>query len=475
LALNGQAVMTQPQAITTTNGGFTATFAVPSSLLNGTNTVSAIGNESQVTTATALTGKLAKATQFYMSGGSNNYNVHSDIALLNTNAQPADVKLVFYFDNGTVETRGVTVNATSKKLVSVIGLNLPAGNFGLQVQADRQITAQLNINRVAQLAGQDSATMLGTTGLNTRWYLASGSTTGNSKETVSVLNPDMTSAAHVQMQFVTKGGVLKTATVTVPAHTDDMVNVNKLQPNQDASIVATSDRPVVVERTMTFGPDNSGLTALIGSNKPAANWLFAAGTTQNGVQTDYNVLNPGNFEATVTASFYGQDNKNLGSKTIMVAPHSRATITLNDVAQGNDIASIVTSDQQVVVERAEYTGMPAMARAGSDVFGRNGGGTVWSFPGGNTQPGSHEILVAFNPTQVALPITATFYDNSGHMVTRKITLAPNAHDVIAVNTLGLSPSHGAVLTSDNGLGFIVEQGISTINGSMLSNTQGLAQ
>jgi len=183
----------------------------------------------------------------------------------------------------------------------------------------------------------------------------------------------------------------------------------------------------------------------------------------------------------VTASFYAQNGGALGSRTISVGPRSRATINLGDTVQGDTIAAVVTSNQGVVVERAEYTGSYATAKSGSVVFGRNGAGVRWTFPAGNTTPpsgtvqGVDEALVLFNPSSATVPVTATFYDNTGRVVTRQYTIAPTAHTTIAVNTLGLDPQHGVVLQSGNGQGFIAEQGITTIDARTFESSQGLAQ
>lgn len=471
LSLNGEALTTSPSVITTTNGAFTATFSVPKSILRGANAISAIGNESRISSVVSFSGMLTRSPQFYFAGGMNKGTAHSYISLLNTSKQPASVRLTFYFDNGASYTRLTTVPATTQQRVSVSDYGLPQGTFGLVVKSDRQVTAQLSVLR----DGQDGDSFLGNTSLGTHWYLAAGSTSGNFHETVSVLNPDTTSAAHVQLQLLTSDHMnAKTVTVSVPAHSNGVFDVNSMLPGKAVSIVAISDRPVVVERTLTFGPDGQGLTTRAGSNKPATNWLFADGTTQNNVQTTFTVLNPGDYAAAVTASFSQQKGVVLGSHSILVPARSRAIITLNNVVQGGGIATVVTSNQAVVVERSEYIGKPDMATAGSVVVGRNGAAATWSFAGGNTA-NRDEVLDLYNPSSVTVPITATFYDSNGKMVTRQISLAPTQRSIIAVNTLGLSEYHGAVLQSANGQGFIAEQGISARDSRLLRSTQGLAQ
>ncbi len=473
LSLNGEAISTTTP-ISTSNGAFTAMFKAPASLLQGVNTVSAIGNESRVSAVSALTGALPRATQFYMAGGLNTATESSNIEILNSNAQPASVSLIFYFDNGARIPKRVSVPAHSDKLFVGSVLGIARGTFGVEVRADRQIAAELTVERYNH---SDGDTMPGTPGLNTSWYLAAGSTNGGT-ETISVLNPDQARVAHVQLQLLgVTGSARRTINLTVPAHTNSVTNLNTAAPNQAVSVVSLSDAPVLVERTQTFGQGgNSGLTTRAGATTPATEWLFAAGTTANGVQTLYTVLNPGDAPALVTASFYAQNGGALGSRTVSVGPRSRATINLGDVAQGDRIAAVLTSNQGVVVERAEYTGSFASAKSGSVVFGRNGAGVRWTFPAGDTTPGRDEVLVLFNPSAVTVPVTATFYDNSGKVQTRQYTIAPTAHTEISVNTLGLAPQHGVVLQSGSPTqGFIAEQGVTTVDARTFRSTQGLAQ
>ncbi len=478
LALNGEAISTTTP-ITTSNGAFSATFTAPPSLLRGVNTLGAIGNESRVSAVTSLTGNLTSSTQFYMAGGLNTAAASSNIAILNTNNQPASVDLTFYFASGVQVPKTVSVPAHATRLFVGTVLGLPQGTFGVKVASDRQVAAELTVNRYNHTDGDS---IPGSTGLSTRWYLAAGSTDGGT-ETLSVLNPDPTRAAHVQMQLLgVQGRARVMRTMTVPAHTNATVTLNSSVPAQGVSVVALSDAPVLVERTQTFGPNERGLTTRAGATAPATEWLFASGTTANGVQTIYTVLNPGDTPALVTASFYGTSGASLGNTTVAVAPRSRATINLGAVVQGDGIAAVVTSNQAVVVERAEYTGSFASAKSGSVVFGRNGTGTSWTFPAGNTtppsgaMPGNDEVLVIFNPSAAPVTVNGTFYDSTGRVVKRSYTLAPTAHTTIAVNTLGLTSQHGTVLQAAPGSqGFIAEQGTTTTNAAFFRSTQGIAR
>ncbi len=474
LALNGSALTTVPAAITTTNGAFTATFVAPSTLLRGPNTVSAIGNQSRVTAVTGLTGQLSRTARYYFSGGLNTSASHSFVALLNPNAQPASVRLTFYFANTTPRERTVTVGATSQREISVAGLNMPVGTFGLQVESDRQISAQINIAR----DGKDGDNLLGNSGLGTTWYLAEGYTGLTFHETVSILNPDPATAAHVQLQLLPiGGGAQRSVVVNVPAQSNVVQDINSVLPGKSISIVAVSDRPVVVERTLTFGNGGYGITTRAGINTAATSWIFAEGTTANRFQTFQTILNPGDTPAVVTAGFFGQTGGSLGSRTLVVPARSRANIKYNDFLTASAIASVVTSDRPVVIERPEYFGSPNSAGIpGSDVFGRNGAGVTWSFPGGNTGR-LDEFLLVYNPSAATVPIMATFYGPRGQTVQKQINVPPTIRYNINVNTLvpDFPAIHGTILHTDSPQGFVAEQTVFSPDHSTLRGTQGLAQ
>ncbi|HKC74013.1 MAG TPA: hypothetical protein VKF37_07395, partial [Chloroflexota bacterium] len=474
LALNGAALPTVPRVINTTNGTFTAAFTVPSSLLNGANTVSAIGNESRVSAVAPLTGQLPVAAQFYFAGVLNTATEHSYLDLLNTHAQPADVQLTFFFANGATDTRMVSVGPTSVEDIPVASFEHVTGTLGLSIKANRQIAAQITLTR----PGRDGDTLLGNTGPDTRWYLAEGYTGPTFHETVAILNSNFNAPAHVTLHLLPSSGhARRDVPVTVPPHSTSVTDVNRLLPGRSLSIFATSDQPVVVERTLTFGQGSYGMTTRAGTNTPATTWIFSEGATVNGLQTFLTILNPNTIPTRVTASFFGRTGGALGSKTIVVAGLSRANIKLNDFLIASGIATVLTSDMPIVAERPEFFGSPtAPGIAGSDVFGANGAGVSWSFAGGDTV-GTNEFLLLYNPSAVTVPVDATFYGNDGRTVTKRVFVPPTVRYNIDVNTLipGFAPLHGAVLQSASDEGFVVEQTIFAPDHSTLRSTQGLAQ
>ncbi len=472
LSLNGEALVTTPSPITTTaNGTFSASLRIPGTVLRGSNTLSAIGNVTANSAQLVLSGTLALANSYFFAGGVNTGASHSYLTLLNDNAQPTTVRFTLYFDSGATFTHVATVPAFEERRISVADYSLPEGTFGLAVNSDRRVGAAVEILR----DGSDGDALFGTTALRNTWYLAAGSTSGTFNEKLSILNPDKATTANVQLQLLAGNGARKTVNVTAAPHTNAVVDVNSLFPGYAVGIVAISDRPVVVERTLTFGANSASITTRVGTSVAATQWLFADATTENNVKTVFSVLNPGDNVAVVSLSFSRTDGSFLGSKTIVVAPRGLGSLDMGSVVSGGGIAVAVVSNAAVVVERSEYIGSPDSATAGSVLVGRSGTGVRWSFPGGNTD-NRDEALILYNPSSVTIPVNATFYDNTKHApVVQQVTLTPGAHVAIAVNTVGLTSYHGTVLTSTNGQGFIAEQGISTRDSKELRSSNGIAQ
>jgi len=505
LSLDGVALLTSPAVVTTDGrGAFSATFIVPSSLLAGDNTVGAIGTRGRASVTASLLGVLTAGPQYYFAGAPEDAanGTHSTLTLLNPNTQSAAVQLDVYYANGAVETENVTVGATGERLVALAGLagravprpgvTGPGRTLGVTIEANRPIVAQIDVTR----RGRDGSLLLGNAGLATRWYLAEGYTGLTFHETVSLLNPDVTHAARVTLHLLPAGGRAGRAfTVVVPKHTNQVVDINRAMPGRAVGLVVTSDRPVAVERTLTFahmrarsspgarlraprnGATGYGQTTRAGTTVAATSWLFAEGATVNHFETYLTVLNPGARAARVSVSFFGRGGALLAGRTLRVAPLSRATLSVNRVLQATHVASVVMSDQPVVVERPEYFGSPnGVAVPGSDVFGRNGTGVKWSFPGGDMS-GKNEFFLLYNPSPAAVPVNVTFYDVNDRSATRRVIIPARARYTLNVGglALGLSAINGAVLQSTNGQGFVAEQTVFAPDHSSLQSTEGLAR
>jgi len=478
LALDGEALTTRPAAIVSDRqGSFAATFVAPRNLLAGQNTLAASAAPGGRNTVAPLIGVRGVASQFYFAAGEDSATVHAFLTLLNSDSRPARVRLTFYGRTGVATTRSVTVGATREQTLSVADVHVGSGPFGLAVRADRAIAATLTLSRV----GRDGDILLGSPDLATHWYLAEGYTSLTFRESIATLNPGNVAARVTLHLLPVDGHHARSVSLRVAAHSEVIADINRLLPHQSLSVSTDSDQPVVVARTVTFSSDRTGpgfgLTLRTGSTTPATSWLFAEGSTLDRFQTFLTVLNPGRVRARVMAQFYGSSGHALGRRTLIVAAHSRGTLKLNTFLKASDIASVVTSDRPVLIERAEYFGAPNSPHiAGSDVFGRNGASTRWSFPGG-PGPGMSEFILLYNPSTVPVAIEATFYSRNGETRLFHVTVPPHVRDTIAVRRglANFTSERGVVLQATNGHGFVAEQTLFTPDHRTLLSTQGFAQ
>ncbi|HKO25661.1 MAG TPA: hypothetical protein VJY65_13100, partial [Chloroflexota bacterium] len=248
LALNGAALVTAPSVISAAGGTFTARFKLPSYLVSGAVTVRARGKQTRRSAVATLIGGTPVAAQFYFAGGLSTTRERSFVQLRNPNQQPVRVRLTFYSSTGATRTMTGVMRPTSQTVIPVAGIGRVTGTFGLYVKANRAFSAQLHVTR----AGKDNATLLGATGLGMTWNLAAGYTGLSVQDRVSILNPTG-KMARVQLRLLPLGGQRgKTVLVRVPAHTNTVVDINRLLPRQTLSIIASADHPVLVERTLTF-------------------------------------------------------------------------------------------------------------------------------------------------------------------------------------------------------------------------------
>src|SRR5439155_9003228 len=149
------------------------------------------------------------------------------------------------------------------------------------------------------------------------------------QETLALLNPGPT-ASGVQLRLLPLSGrPARMVAVTVGPQQTRLLNVNALMPNQSVGVIARATRPIVLVRTLTFGPHGYGMTIKTGTTMPATSWFFAEGTTH--FQTFLTILNPTTEGALVSTSFYGQTTDSVARRSLYVRGLSRATIKLNDV------------------------------------------------------------------------------------------------------------------------------------------------
>ena len=395
------------------------------------------------------------------------------LAILNTSNQPAHIDLIFYYRSGRAPGHASLGVAPHSRATA--DLNMLAGDnrmFGIKLSADRAVSARLEVRR----GGLDGYGLLGVPAPDTTWYLAEGYTGGDFHESLMLVNPGR-QTAQVNLQLVGgPGQARRSATVGLAAQSTAVVDVNRLLPGQAVGVIATASQPIVLARTITFGPRGYGSTASMGTNRPATTWLFAGGQTSAGFRPYLSVLNPNAEEATVTVRFYGDASGALGGRGVLVAPHQRVTVPVIRSTRDTNIAAVVTGDRPVVVERSAYVNVAGTSEvAASDVLGRTGTGLSWAFPGGDRQA-RDEVLHVFNPSARTALIVLTVYGTDGSVTTRQISVQPAGQTLIDVRALAadVTAQYGLLVRAANGLGVVAERTAAAPGDASLQSSQGMA-
>lgn len=490
LALNGSAlsptqrVPDRPNMRAGADGSFDAQFAAPASMLAGANTVAATGATSHRTALATLIALLPVRTDFLFAGAGTERGERPHLAILNATAVPATIFVTLLPAAGSGRhptTVRALVPPRSRADLDLAAAAGPGAQFGLRVRADRRVAATL-----VQTSPRSGARAVAPTGAaRTTWLLAEGFTGLTFRESLALLNPDR-SPARVRVQFLLANGQRqRLIELRLPPQRQVLVDVTRAVPRRSVAVVIVADRPIVAGRTLRFGSRGTGATTSLGSPIASSTWLFAAGSTRGATRTYLTVLNPGTVPAGVTASCYDALGRPLGNRTIRVDALHRGTILLNETLPAIDFATFVTSTTPVVVERPLYTGDPNGAGAtGSVLPGANGASPIASFADGEIGPDAHESILLLNPTARTARLGVTFYPPAARrphrLVRESIVVPPLALYTIDVAAAlrGSGPgAYAALLTSTNGVGFVAEQLIRTVDGSRVTvrAVQALAQ
>jgi hypothetical protein len=226
------------------------------------------------------------------------------------------------------------------------------GNWSVStsVASDVPVIAERAMYWNARMGGHDS---VGVTAASKTWYLAEGSTGGDFETWLLLQNPGE-KEAHAQVTFMTEAGPVTGPLVGLPPGTRRTIEVAETV--DDAWSVSTevqSDEPVIAERAVYWDARREGHDS-VGVPSGGTTWYLAEGCTGAGFQTWILVQNPGTQNATVNIE-YMTGTRQVTGPTLILGPQTRRTVNVADLCPGEwSVSATVTSDQNVVVERAVY-------------------------------------------------------------------------------------------------------------------------
>jgi hypothetical protein len=218
----------------------------------------------------------------------------------------------------------------------------------------------------------------GVTRLSQVYFFAEGTTRAGFEEWLTLQNPNqgiITISATYQLGR-DQGGPVSKSYVVRPGERYTVYIPGEVGLEKDVSIVLASTGFFLAERPMYFhysgyGAAWSGGDCVIGAASAGTEWLFAEGYTGEGFHTWLCLQNPGVEEATILIDYYSQEEGQLPTRTLELAPGTRQTIFVNEHAgAGYQLSMRVLSSSPIVVERPMYFDYNGGIQGGHVVVGR---------------------------------------------------------------------------------------------------------
>ncbi len=308
------------------------------------------------------------SNNWYFAEGSQGF--FSTYVLLANPQTSANNAHVTYFREGDVPiTREYALAAQSRTTID-IGADAALVNrsFGMQVTFDAPGVAERSMyfgRNPFWSGGHESA---GTPTLSYDWLLAEGATGPFFETFILLANPTSTDA-QVTVTFLPQGATPVVKQKTVAANSRMTINIEGEDPTLGNAAVATqihSTQPLVAERSQ-YWPDPAPqwyeAHNSFGVAVPGKKWGLSEGRVGQAHQYQTYILlaNPGNADANVTIQFLRENGGATLTKSFVVRATSRLNVAVggagSDVPElvDENFGAIVTSDQNIAVERSMYS------------------------------------------------------------------------------------------------------------------------
>jgi hypothetical protein len=310
---------------------------------------------------------------------------------------------------------------------------------GANIMAERAMYMYGTIDR--KWGAHDSVGILAP---SSKWFLPEGATYVGFDEWVLIQNPNNV-PVRVRVQFLGRGGVAGQVEVDVDDRSRYTVHVNDYVPNAEISTrvecLTEADGealPVFAERAMYMAtPDGKrGAHDSIGIADTAPEWYLPEGTTRPGFDEWVLVMNPNDFQVTITATFLTRSGVG-GTYEFAMEPNSRGTIHVNDFLANEDVSTVVSCREGagIMAERAVYINARDGKRGAHDSIGAYRTGSYWYLPEGTTRPGFDEWVLVMNPNSEPVEVRVTILAPTGAANQTSFVMQPMSRQSVHVNDL----------------------------------------
>jgi len=210
--------------------------------------------------------------------------------------------------------------------------------------------------------------------------------------------------------------------------------------------------------------------------EPISTWYLPEGFTGNGAQTFILIQNPNSEEANVDMIYMLTDGR-VEKREFLVAPNSRFSVFVNDIAQlGPEVAfsTKVEANKKIIVERAMYWPNGDGSRGGHVTTGITNLNTTWYLAEGYTGNNFTTYILIQNPNREAASVGINYMLTDGTEIYRGVIVPPFSRFTVAVHDISqLGPDSAFSTKLVSNLPIAIERAIYFANDGHVS--KGISQ
>jgi hypothetical protein len=400
--------------------------------VTGPVTVATTGGISKGVDFTVTTGPVVAQT-WYFAEGSTAPGFETFLLMENTTGVSATVNVIYCTAQYGRLPRPLPLTVPPKSRVSLnvnndLGLPGITLDFGVELLSTQKIVCERSMYWNGHLEGTAS---IGATQTSRTWYFAEGSTLPPFETFLLIMNPSTSAEASVDITYMTPTQVFQKGTIPVGAGQRKTVNVaGDIGGQSEVSIRAVSTENIVCERAVYWNGYRGGHDS-IGATQGSKKWYFAEGCTAWGFQTWLLLQNPNGSEATVDVKYMTPDGT-VDEPTVTMPPNSRKTILANEKVLDSDTSIEVSSNRDIVAERAMYWDN-GTGTAGHATVGMPATSDTIYLAEGCTAYGFETFVCIQNPNDQPATVDVTYITNDGEKPGRQRTIDPRSRVTIKVN------------------------------------------
>ncbi len=384
------------------------------------------------------------------------------VLVQNPGDEDADVTMEFQLPEGaSADPYSFTLPAGTRKSIRLDDLpGLSNTEVSTMVTSTRAVFVQRSVY-FDQEGVQGSTSTVGSVCPDFDWFFAEGYTGGLFDTYILVQNPG-DRAAQVTLTFqLPPGANAEPYTIEVPPFSRRTIDLRDLpglgSTNVSTRIAAT--QPVVAERAMYFdyyGVD--GGDCAMGLTCPDQEFYIPEGYTGGSFDTFILLQNPAADDADVTLEFQLPNGNSADKHSLKLSGNTRHTIQL-DLLPGLDeteVATVVTSNKPVVVERAMYFDYNGI-EGGSCSQACDSVSDLWQVTEGCTREGFDTYVLVQNLGDDAANVTLEFQLAPGFaFYPYELKVPANSRETVHLNQIEGFPETDVSTTVRSDVPVIVE-------------------